>query len=129
MNENHLRRCWDCGNIATHESSIAPGVLCKKCGSQDTRKVRVQQLPVPTRSSTETLIAACKELAATVQCDDGIANSALREIAERLETYHNTLIEIRDSKFTSYENTYTGQYGLGVCDGHRYCAILSKEAI
>jgi hypothetical protein len=37
------------------------------------------------RSSTETLIAACKELAATVQCDDGIANSALRELAERLE--------------------------------------------
>ena len=37
------------------------------------------------RTSTETLIAACKELAATVQCDDGVANSALREIAERLE--------------------------------------------
>jgi hypothetical protein len=37
------------------------------------------------RSSTETLIAACKELAATVQCDDGVANMALREIAERLE--------------------------------------------
>jgi hypothetical protein len=37
------------------------------------------------RSSTETLIAACRELAATVQCDDGVANEALREIAERLE--------------------------------------------
>jgi hypothetical protein len=37
------------------------------------------------RSSTEALIAACKELAATVHCDDGVANSALREIAERLE--------------------------------------------
>ena len=35
--------------------------------------------------STETLIAACKELAATVRCDDGVANSALSEIAERLE--------------------------------------------
>jgi len=41
------------------------------------------------RSSTETLIAACKELAATVQCDDGVANSALREIAERLEELSN----------------------------------------
>jgi hypothetical protein len=39
----------------------------------------------PMRSSTETLIAACKELAATVQSDDGVANSALMEIAERLE--------------------------------------------
>jgi hypothetical protein len=37
------------------------------------------------RSSTETLIAACRELAATVQCDDGVANMALREIAGRLE--------------------------------------------
>ena len=43
------------------------------------------------RTSTETLIAACKELAATVQCDDWIANDALREIAERLEEQHETL--------------------------------------
>ena len=43
------------------------------------------------RSSTETLIAACKELAATVQCDDGVANMALREIAERLQEQHETL--------------------------------------
>ena len=41
------------------------------------------------RSSTETLIAACRELAATVQCDDGVANMALREIAERLEELDN----------------------------------------
>jgi DNA-directed RNA polymerase subunit RPC12/RpoP len=87
MKENHLRKCWDCGNVATHESIIKPGVLCKKCGSQDTRKVRVQPSPVPARSSTETLIAACRELAATVQCDDGVANEALREIAERLEEF------------------------------------------
>lgn len=39
MQESHERKCWDCGNTATHESSITPGVLCPKCGSQDTRRV------------------------------------------------------------------------------------------
>ncbi len=55
------------------------------------------------RSSTETLIAACRELAATVQCGDGVANEALREIAERLEELarieakrDETLLVLRD---------------------------------
>lgn len=34
------RKCWDCGNVAIHEDDITPYVLCKKCGSQDTRLVR-----------------------------------------------------------------------------------------
>ncbi len=34
------RKCWDCGNVAMHESDITHGVLCSKCGSQDTRLVR-----------------------------------------------------------------------------------------
>lgn len=36
----HQRKCWDCGNVAEHEDSIVPHVLCKKCGSQDTRLLR-----------------------------------------------------------------------------------------
>ena len=40
MQESHERKCWDCGNVAIHESSITPGVLCKKCDSQDTRRKR-----------------------------------------------------------------------------------------
>jgi DNA-directed RNA polymerase subunit RPC12/RpoP len=31
------RKCWSCGNVAMHEDDVTPGVLCKKCGSQDTR--------------------------------------------------------------------------------------------
>ena len=31
------RRCWDCGNVAMHDGNVSPPVLCKKCGSQDTR--------------------------------------------------------------------------------------------
>jgi hypothetical protein len=36
------------------------------------------------RSTTETLIAATRELAATIQCEDGVANAALSEVADRL---------------------------------------------
>lgn len=43
MQESHERKCWDCGNVATHECSITPGVLCKQCGSQDTRKVKAKE--------------------------------------------------------------------------------------
>lgn len=34
------RKCWDCGNVAEHADSVVPHVLCKKCGSQDTRLIR-----------------------------------------------------------------------------------------
>lgn len=36
----HLRKCHDCGNLAYHADNVTPQVLCKKCGSQDTRKVK-----------------------------------------------------------------------------------------
>lgn len=35
--EMHIRRCWGCGNIAEHADNVVPEVLCKKCGSRDTR--------------------------------------------------------------------------------------------
>jgi hypothetical protein len=50
-------------------------------------------------TSTETLIEACKDLAATVQCNDGVANSALFEIAERLEQQDRALQKIRNIVF------------------------------
>lgn len=34
---NHQRKCFDCGNVATHSDNIVPEVLCKVCRSQDTR--------------------------------------------------------------------------------------------
>lgn len=36
----HLRKCHDCSNVAYHADNVTPHVLCKKCGSQDTRKVK-----------------------------------------------------------------------------------------
>ena len=35
----HKRKCHYCGNIAWHADNITPYVLCRKCGSQDTRKI------------------------------------------------------------------------------------------
>lgn len=34
---NHKRTCHDCGNVAEHESNVAPEVFCRLCGSPDTR--------------------------------------------------------------------------------------------
>lgn len=36
----HKRKCWDCGKVDEYESDVIPGVLCKKCGSRDTRRIR-----------------------------------------------------------------------------------------
>ena len=43
MSESHQRKCWDCGNVAEHADSVVPHVLCKLCGSQDTRRIRTPE--------------------------------------------------------------------------------------
>lgn len=83
----------------------------------------------PCSSSGDTLIAAMRILARDIQSDDGVANSAIAEAADRLERWQAALIEIRDSRFCSYENSGSGQYGIGVADGHRYCSNIARTAI
>lgn len=39
----HERKCWDCGYLGQFTSDVVPGVLCPKCGSQDTRRQRSEQ--------------------------------------------------------------------------------------
>jgi hypothetical protein len=39
----HERKCWSCGNVANHTDNIVPAVLCKKCGSQDTRPLKASK--------------------------------------------------------------------------------------
>jgi len=51
------RRCWDCGNVAEHEDSIVPHVLCKKCGSQDTRLTRAEERNRDLKQLNEQLLA------------------------------------------------------------------------
>lgn len=36
----HWRCCWNCKNVALHADCVTPQVLCRKCGSQDTRKMQ-----------------------------------------------------------------------------------------
>ena len=95
------------------------------------KKAKAANEPVaPTySSSTETLIAAMRILADDVQSDDGVASAAIAEAADRLERLRAALIEIRDSRFCSYENSESGMYGIGVTDGHRYCANIARKAI
>jgi hypothetical protein len=40
------------------------------------------------RTDTQTLIAAMRHLAATIQSDDGVANAAIAEAADRLDEMH-----------------------------------------
>jgi archaellum component FlaC len=47
------------------------------------------------RTDTATLIEACRVLARDVQSGDGVANSALREIADRLEEQEATIRHLR----------------------------------
>lgn len=50
-------------------------------------------------------------------------------IWDQCAKYRDALIAIRDSKFNAYENTGEGQYGIGVCDGHRWCANVARQAV
>jgi len=80
-------------------------------------------------SAVATLVAAMRILSQDIQSEDGVANAAIAEAADRLEKLSSALIEIRDSRFCSYENSGSGQYGIGVADGHRYCANIARDAI
>ncbi len=68
------------------------------------------------------------------QCDpEGIevqvSRQALDEVLDKIERLEGVLREIRDSKFCNYDNTEGGQYGIGVTDGHRFCANIAKEVL
>lgn len=57
------------------------------------------------RSSTDTIIASLKVLAAEVQSDDDVANAAIREAAERMAELQSLLREASGSM--SYERWST----------------------
>jgi hypothetical protein len=43
------------------------------------------------RSSTEAIISALRILARDIQSEDGVANAAIAEAADRLEEYHGLI--------------------------------------
>ena len=64
-------------------------------------------------------------LAGTMQ----VTQSQMETLRQEAMRLRSALLEIRDSKFNAYENTGSGQYGIGVCDGHRYCANIARDAL
>ena len=54
---------------------------------------------------------------------------ALLDMADERDRLREELEKIRDSPFCDYRNTGGGQYGIGVTDGHRYCAQMADEAL
>jgi hypothetical protein len=51
------------------------------------------------RTDTQTIIAAMRHLAATVQSGDGVANAAIAEAADRLHEMQSTIADIRSTLY------------------------------
>jgi len=51
------------------------------------------------KSSTATLIKALEILSNEIQSEDGVANAALAEAADRLKLLNNTVIELKEIIF------------------------------
>lgn len=49
------------------------------------------------KTDIETLIDAMRILARDVQCDDGVANSAILEAADRMDSFRKFIEHIRDN--------------------------------
>jgi hypothetical protein len=63
-------------------------------------------------------IKARKQLAAMYQDSE-----------KRLERALMALNTIATSKYCQYEHSGQGQYGIGVADGHRWCAQVAHDAM
>lgn len=75
-------------------------------------------------------------LPAVPDFDRLIAASAIDATREKvqamkieIERLRKALHEIAYTPYINYENTGEGQYGIGVCDGHRLAAQWAREAL
>ena len=91
------------------------------------------------RSSTETLIAALRVLARDIQSDDGVANAAIAEAADRLEEFRNlcdaavefwriSLDFLIDSDDPKYEKAGEAAGALLLNDGDKRPAACGRSA-
>jgi hypothetical protein len=81
------------------------------------------------RSSTETLIAAAKQLAVDIQSDDGVANMALLEIADRLEELSRERAEMAAALKTIAEYGIGSGMNDGICPYGCDCPHIAQEAL
>jgi hypothetical protein len=55
--------------------------------------------------------------------------SEILRLRETNKRYENALRLIRYSKYCLYSSTRPDMYGIGVTDGHRYCAEIAGKAL
>jgi hypothetical protein len=72
MTDLHERKCWSCGNVAEHADRVVPHVLCRICGSQDTRATKKPKPFEPTKAQ---LHSACL----SYRHDYGVMDEQARE--------------------------------------------------
>jgi hypothetical protein len=52
-----------------------------------------------------------------------------RKLMEENLKLRDALLKIRDSKHCQYDENGAGSYGIGVTDGHRFCAGIARKAL
>ncbi len=73
------------------------------------------------RSSTETLINALRILSRDIDSEDGVANAAISEAADRLEELHNSsLAAVKDTETEDEELNYTHRWDPVVFDRREF---------
>jgi len=68
-------------------------------------------------------------VACEVFMDTMRAANLIESQATEIERLKGALVDIRDSKHCQYEENGVGGYGIGVTDGHRFCANIARAAL
>lgn len=92
------RKCWDCGNVAEHEDNIVPHVLCKKCGSQDTRQTHAANSKLIHGTSLDSvrIDAPCGNLGDNNHCDSCCGTGKVDPIEKACEGLISQLLRARE---------------------------------
>ncbi len=106
------------------ETFIGPTWTCCKKNGNDTKNntinYRKPTMNTP-RSSTETLIKALRILAHDLDTEDGVANTAISEAADRLEELHSSsLAAVKDTETEDDELNYTHRWDPIVIDRREF---------
>lgn len=112
---------------------------CQKCGRQQdytacshcstgTTRVAINQEEAPRAlhnlTDEEATVAGL-----VARCEIHKLTDTIHNQCERIEQLESALRQIAESKYCAYENTSGDQYGMGVTDGHRYCAKIAQDAL
>jgi len=85
------------------------------------------------RVNRNEIIAALQNLIALDRADTYLMSDndviGLGEAINMLQNDAAALIEIAGSKYQNYSKTSPDSYGIGVTDGHRYCADIANKAL